>query len=231
MMTQTNNKTNQRIWLCGIPGSKWSGIDIQLRQILPCDRTDETADKVQYHRAIDPLDKNNGHRGSYWGPGMGCGEEWVDFNYLKPHKILDDIDNVFHGTGYKIIKSHFFARHFNLDYIWNHFPGDYIIFVYREPQKSFAWWSEVMDFAPDHYPDYRPGYTDYNTMRNLLWKESAKIIDFTLRKNIPFHLFKGTDNFSILPGFKKDVAKAIEKDITIKNSDLYIAIEQIPNKK
>ena len=220
----TNN-----IWLCGIPGSRWSGIDIQLRSVLSCDRTDETPERTMYHRAFDPNDPNNGHRGSYWGPGMGCGEDWIDFNFLTKEKLLTDINNVFSGEGYLIIKSHFLARKFNLDFVWNNFPGDKIILVYREPQKSFAWWSEVMDFSPDHYPDYRPGYTDYNTMRNLLWTESVKIIDFAIRKGLEFKQYN-LDLFKKWDTFDFETAQTYDQLNNIKHSDVYIALATIPER-
>ena len=220
----TNN-----IWLCGIPGSRWSGIDIQLRSVLSCDRTDETPERTMYHRAFDPNDPNNGHRGSYWGPGMGCGEDWIDFNFLTKEKLLTDISNVFSGEGYRIIKSHFLARKFNLDFVWNNFPGDKIILVYREPQKSFAWWSEVMDFSPDHYPDYRPGYTDYNTMRNLLWTESVKIIDFAIRKGLEFKQYN-LDLFKKWDTFDFETAQTYDQLNNIKHSDVYIALATIPER-
>lgn len=220
----TNN-----IWLCGIPGSRWSGIDIQLRSVLSCDRTDETPERTMYHRAFDPNDPNNGHRGSYWGPGMGCGEDWIDFNFLNKEKLLTDINNVFSGDGYRIIKSHFLARKFNLDFVWNNFPGDKIILVYREPQKSFAWWSEVMDFSPDHYPDYRPGYTDYNTMRNLLWTESVKIIDFAIRKGLEFKQYN-LDLFKKWDTFDFETAQTYDQLNNSKHSDVYIALATIPER-
>lgn len=220
----TNN-----IWLCGIPGSRWSGIDIQLRSVLSCDRTDETPERTMYHRAFDPNDPNNGHRGSYWGPGMGCGEDWIDFNFLTKEKLLTDINNVFSGEGYRIIKSHFLARKFNLDFVWNNFPGDKIILVYREPQKSFAWWSEVMDFSPDHYPDYRPGYTDYNTMRNLLWTESVKIIDFAIRKGLEFKQYN-LDLFKKWDTFDFETAQTYDQLNNSKHSDVYIALATIPER-
>lgn len=220
----TNN-----IWLCGIPGSRWSGIDIQLRSVLSCDRTDETSERTMYHRAFDPNDPNNGHRGSYWGPGMGCGEDWIDFNFLTKEKLLTDISNVFSGEGYRIIKSHFLARKFNLDFVWNNFPGDKIILVYREPQKSFAWWSEVMDFSPDHYPDYRPGYTDYNTMRNLLWTESVKIIDFAIRKGLEFKQYN-LDLFKKWDTFDFETAQTYDQLNNSKHSDVYIALATIPER-
>jgi hypothetical protein len=220
--------SNSRIWFTGIPGSKWSGVDTHLRQVLSCDRTDETVNRTQYHRPVNPTDTNNGHRGSYFGPGMGCGEDWDDFNYLKPHKLIDDINNVFHGEGYRVIKSHFMARHFNLDYVWNHFPDDWMVLIYREPQKSFAWWSEVMDFDEDHYPDYRPGYKNYDRMHDLLWRESAKITDFAIRKNIKFYPYTGPEVFAAFPGYKYDVAVNIPTDVVTSRPDVYIGIARIP---
>ena len=201
-----------------------------MRSILPCDRTDETPERTQYHRAYDPEDANNGHRGSYWGPGMGCGEDWIDFNHLTKNKLQEDIDKVFSGIGYRIIKCHFLARKFNLDFIWNNFPGDLMVFIYREPQKSFAWWSEVMDFSPDHYPDYRPGYTDYNTMRELLYKENANMLDFTMRKGLTFKQYT-TNEFSSWDGFDQPGAFKLNQIMinNTKHKDVYIASCQIPN--
>ena len=220
---------NTNIWFCGVPGSKWSGIDIQLRKVVGADTTDETPDRTQYHRPRNATDTNNGHRGSYWGPGMGCGEDWADFNYVEPHKLQDDIDNVFSGTGPRVVKSHFFARHFNLDYLYNHFPGDYIVLCYREPQKSFAWWSEVMCFDESHYPDYRPGYRDYNRMWEILWQESSKITDFALRKNLNFHTFD-LNLFNEWEGFDFDTAQHFNGINTDKHADVYIASATIPEK-
>ena len=88
---QVNISMTSNVWFCGIPGSRWSGIDIQMRSILACDRSDETPERTMYHRAYDPNDVNNGHRGSYWGPGMGCGEDWIDFNFLTKNNYLHDI--------------------------------------------------------------------------------------------------------------------------------------------
>ena len=138
---------------------------------------------------------------------------------------------MFTGEGYRIIKNHFLARKFNLDFIWNNFPGDKIVLIYREPQKSFAWWNEVMDFAPDHYPDYRPGYTDYNTMRDLLWKESSNITDFAMRKGLTFKPYNITE-FNQWEGFNH--SHAFESDfngINIdKHKDVYITSATIPER-
>ena len=215
---------NTNIWFAGVPGSKWSGIDLQLRKVVGADTTDETPNRTQYHRPRNATDTNNGHRGSYWGPGMGCGEDWVDFNFVEPHKLQDDIDNVFSGTGPRVVKSHSFARHFNLDYLYNHFPGDYIVLCYRENQKSFAWWSEVMDFSEGHYPDYRPGYTDYNNMRKHIWNENAKITDFAMRKDMQWQLYNPETTFKDIKGFDKSEAKYMDNNW----NDVYIATCKIP---
>ena len=215
---------NTNIWFAGVPGSKWSGIDLQLRKVVGTDTTDETPNRTQYHRPRNTTDTNNGHRGSYWGPGMGCGEDWVDFNFVEPHKLQDVIDNVFSGTGPRVVKSHFFARHFNLDYLYNHFPGDYIVLCYRENQKSFAWWSEVMDFSEGHYPDYRPGYTDYNNMRKHIWNENAKITDFAMRKDMQWQLYNPETTFKDIKGFDNGAAKYMDNNW----NDVYIATCKIP---
>ena len=197
-----------------------------MRSILTCDRSDETPDRTQYHRPVTPDDPGNGHRGSYWGPGMGCGEDWIEFNFLTPTKLQDDINNVFSGSGYRIIKGHVFARHFNLDYIWNHFKGDKIVLIYREPQKSFSWWSQVMCFDEDHYPDYRPGYKDYNRMWELLWQESSSITDFAFRKGMNFSQYN-VKLFEQWNGYNPSVAEPFLDINKNKHSDVYIATATI----
>lgn len=217
--------TPKNIWMCGIPGSKWSGIDIEIRNQFDIDRSDETPDRVFYHSAPTRDNPVNGHRGSYWGPGMGCGESWNNFNYLTPELIQRDINQVFHGKNPRVIKSHFLARFFNLDYVYNNFPGDTIFLVYREPQKSFAWWCEVMDFSDDHYPDYRPGYTDYNKMRDLLFQESSKIIDFAMRKSASWKKYSP----EILSEFFPELAANDVHPSNRNPGDVYITKVNVPN--
>jgi hypothetical protein len=207
------------IWLCGVPGSKWSAMDRHIREYANnVDLSDETPDRV-FHHSIDTTD-GTGHTGSYFGPGMGCGEDWLDFTTTTPDKLQSDIDNVYSGTGLRIIKSHFLARRFNLDYIWKNFSGDYLYLVYRDSQKSFAWWAEVMDFAEGHYPDYRPGYKDYDTMRASIFEENLKILDFAVRNNLKWQLY----NASILSEhFDTDSITRVRTD-----SDIYVSLVKIP---
>lgn len=214
---------NKNIWFTGVPGSKWSGVDIQLRNMLPCDRTDETPDRVFYHRVNRPGDKNNGHRGSYWGPGMGCGEHWTNLHHLTKERLETDIEGVFHGEGFRVLKSHFFARHHNLDWIWHNFKDDWMILLYRESQSSFSWWANVMDFGEGHYPDYTPGYKDYNTMRPKLFEENEAILDFGLKMGMQFKKWDPKTSVDMIPGFDAAAAAEINKSA----DDVYVAVARI----
>jgi hypothetical protein len=80
-----------------------------------------------------------------------------------------------------------------------------------------------MDFDKDHYPDYRPGYTDYNTMREHIWKENAKITDFAMCKGMTWDKYD-VHKFDNIAGF--DIAKA--KYMDNRWDDVYISICKIP---
>jgi hypothetical protein len=86
-----------------------------------------------------------------------------------------------------------------------------------------------MDFSDGHFPDYRPGYTDYNTMRDLLWKESAKITDFAFRKDLKFNPYNVSE-FKHWNGYDIDVAMQYEMINIDKHKDVYIASATIPEK-
>ena len=86
-----------------------------------------------------------------------------------------------------------------------------------------------MDLAPDHYPDYRPGYKDYNTLRELLWKESAKITDFAIRKGLDFKQYN-LDLFKTWESFDFEQAQTYIQLNNSKHSDVYIALATIPER-
>ena len=98
-------------------------------------------------------------------------------------------------------------------------------------QKSFAWWSEVMCFDENHYPDYRPGYKDYNRMYEILWQESAKITDFATRKGLTFRPYN-TNEFAQWEGFDRSDAFELDykKINNTKHNDVYITSVQIPTR-
>jgi hypothetical protein len=200
------------------------------RAVNDTDLTDETPDRV-FHHSIN-TESGTGHTGSYFGPGMGCGEDWIDLTKFTPDKIQADIDKVYSGSGYRLIKNHFLARRFNMDYVWNNFSGDYLYLVYRDSQKSFAWWAEVMDFSEGHYPDYRPGYINYDTMRTSIFEENNKILDFAVRKNLKWKLYDA----SILSKYfttttvplRSKTERAALLQHKINNSDIYVSLVKIP---
>lgn len=214
----------RNIWFTGVPGSRWSGVHrLLINACDDIDRTDETPDRRFYHKNADPHNPMNGHSGAYWGPGMGCGEHWQELTKLGKERIQLDIDSVFHGEGRRVIKNHYLNRHYNLDYIWENFPSDELFLVYRESQKSFAWWCEVMDFTEDHWPDYRPGYKNYDYMHNCIRYENAYMLDFAMRKGLTWRCGNSINAFKDFPGFDPD--KYYSKN---RWGDLYVAYTRIP---
>ena len=76
------------LWFAGVPGSRWSGIHRLL--VNACDnvdRTDENDDRRFFHKNANPHNPLNGHSGAYWGPGMGCGEHWMELQKLGTEQI------------------------------------------------------------------------------------------------------------------------------------------------
>ncbi len=211
------------LWFAGVPGSRWSGIHrLLVNACSNVDRTDENDDRRFFHKNADPHNPMNGHSGAYWGPGMGCGEHWMELQKVGAKQIQRDIDTVFSGTGIRIIKNHFLNRHYNLDWIAENFSGDFIFLVYRESQKSFAWWCEVMDFTEDHWPDYRPGYTDYNTMHERIRYENAYMLDFAIRNDMAWMPASDVNSFSMFPNFDTD-----KYSNNGKWNDVYITYQRI----
>ena len=212
------------IWLCGIPGSKWSGVDIQLRHCCNCDKSDETPDRVFFHKLNNPRHSFNGHRGSYWGPGMGCGESWDDMSMLSPGDIQSEIDSVFNGEGHKTIKAHNLARNQNLEYVWDNFKGDYMVLFYRDPDRSLEWWDRIMDFDSDRsYPDYSKMYENIDTMHDYLRTETTRILEFAFNKELSFKIYDPVYSFQDIPGWDYELAK----DQTKGHDDVYVCVARI----
>lgn len=189
------------IWLAGVPGSSWSGIDNYLRHCLDADRTDETSDRRFFHRNADPHLNLNGHRGSYWGEGMGCGENWKDLSIFNKQKIYDDINEVFLGEGLRIIKMHGLARYQNLDYIWQNFKNDWLILVWKDDQESIEWWNSTMNFE-NSYPDYKKMYVNSLTLEQCIKIENKNILDFAQQKKLTWKkIDRELSCFNDLPSF------------------------------
>jgi len=83
-----------------------------------------------------------------------------------------------------------------------------------------------MCFDESHYPDYRPGYKNYDRMWELLWQESTKITDFAMRKGMHFYpynvkLFEQWDGYNSI---KAEPFLEVNKN---KHNDVYMAIATI----
>jgi len=66
-------------------------------------------------------------------------------------------------------------------------------------------------------------------MRELLWKESAKITDFALQKGIQFKPYNVSE-FKHWNGYDIDIASEYEMINITKHNDVYIASVTIPEK-
>ena len=79
-----------RIFLTGVPGSRWSGIAQEIESEGGYDISDRTPDRNYTHN------KYSGHVGAYFGTGM-------EFPAMLDTKNLD---LPYNGTGTKLHKSH-----------------------------------------------------------------------------------------------------------------------------
>ena len=218
-------KSGELIFFCGVPGSRWSGVDTHLRIATNSDRTDETEDRIYFHKQADPAMAQNGHRGAYWGPGMGCGSDWTDLRKLSKGRIYYDISEVFTGNGPKVIKSHMFARDDNLEYIWETFKGDYIVLVYRDPIKSFDWWKSTMDFDQS-WPSYKEMYTnDLSVMYRRIIMESNYIWQFADKHRMDWQIYKSARAFETLPNF--DMSTLESHDLYKRHKDVFVSTIKI----
>ena len=84
-----------------------------------------------------------------------------------------------------------------------------------------------MDFSDGHWPDYRPGYTDYNTMRVKIYEETAKIYDFAIRKHLQWKHYKPTTSLANMPGFDQEAADDIKQWAT----DVWVSMTKIPEQE
>ena len=79
-----------------------------------------------------------------------------------------------------------------------------------------------MDFTEDHWPDYRPGYKDYNTMHERIRYENAYMLDFAIRNDMAWMPASDVNSFSMFPGFDADKYSSNGKW-----NDVYITYQRI----
>jgi len=159
-----------RIFLTGVPGSRWSGIAQTLESIPGFYSTVRTPERTYSHHSY------TGHQGAYFGPGME----------LECLLSADYIDSAWtQSAGTKLVKSHDWA--YMLPKVAHHFPDDWIMLVYRPDMASYAWWHEAGGFQIK-YPCY-DAYKDSMGMLAAITKQNQCILEYAHSRNATWHHF------------------------------------------
>jgi hypothetical protein len=160
----------ERIFLTGVPGSRWSGIAQQLEQLTGFNTSDRTPEREFSHSGF------TGHKGAYFGTGMEF-ESCLDAQYIDQAWLQD--------SGTKLVKSHDWA--YKLDTVKAVFPNDWIMLVYRPDMASYAWWHEAGGFNIK-YPSYI-AYKDSATMLGKISEQNANILKFAHTHDLTWSYF------------------------------------------
>jgi hypothetical protein len=159
-----------RIFLTGVPGSRWSGIAQTLETIPGFNTTDRTPGRTYSHHSY------TGHQGAYFGPGME----------LECRLCADYIDSAWTElSGTRVVKSHDWA--YVLPQVAHYFPDDWIMLVYRPDMASYAWWHEAGGFQIK-YPCY-DAYIDSTSMLAAITKQNQCILEYAHSRNASWHHF------------------------------------------
>jgi hypothetical protein len=159
-----------RIFLTGVPGSRWSGIAQILESIPGFNTSDRTAKRTYSHHSY------TGHQGAYFGAGMELEAKLVD-------SYIDSAWTEPGGT--RIVKSHDWA--YVLPEVAHYFPTDWIMLVYRPDMTSYAWWHEVGGFQIQ-YPCY-DAYRDSTGMLAAITRQNQCILEYAHSRNATWHHF------------------------------------------
>ena len=159
-----------RIFLTGVPGSRWSGIAQTLESIPGFNSTDRTPARTYSHHSY------TGHQGAYFGPGMelecSFNADYIDAAWTEP-------------GGTRLVKSHNWA--YVLYEVEHHFPADWIMLVYRPDMVSYAWWHEAGGFQIQ-YPNYS-WYKDSAEMLREIAKQNKRILEYACKNNATWSYF------------------------------------------
>lgn len=159
-----------RIFLTGVPGSRWSGIAQTLETIPGFNTSDRTAERTYTHHSY------NGHVGAYFGPGMEL-EARLDARYLDSAWT--------ESGGTRLVKSHEWS--YILHNLKHYFPTDWIMLVYRPDLVSYAWWHEAGGFQIK-YPNYS-GYRNSQQMLAAITEQNQHILEYAHAHKATWHYF------------------------------------------
>ena len=163
-------KLPNRIFLTGVPGSRWSGIAQTLETIPGFNTSDRTPERTYSHHSY------TGHQGAYFGLGME----------LEAKLLPDYIDTAWtEAGGTRLVKSHDWA--YVLPQVKHYFPDDWIMLVYRPDMASYAWWHEAGGFQIK-YPCY-DAYQDSMGMLAAITRQNQHILEYAHSRNSTWHHF------------------------------------------
>ena len=154
-----------KIFFCGVPGSRWSGIAQELKS-NPGYNTSDRADHRVYEHS-----KYSGHYDAYFGTGMEFDCTLTEENLSAPFARKE---------GCKILLSHEWA--YKLDEIKAKFPNDWIYLIYRASWESFLWWKAAGGFKIT-YPNY-DWYVDDETMCERIEEQNKLILSFAQKHKL-----------------------------------------------
>ena len=164
-------KLPNRLFFTGCPGSRWSGIAQDLEQMIGVNTSDHSPSREYNHGEF------SGHRGAYFGAGM---EFSAQLDYIPSEKLEARLDQPWQITGgTKILKSHEWA--YQLPFIKNRFPNDWIMLVYRPTMPSYTWWIQAGGFNIT-YPSYKE-YKTYEEIFNAIEQQNKHILAFGAKSN------------------------------------------------
>ena len=163
-----------KIFMIGVPGSRWSGIAQNIEDNVPGFNTTDRDPRRQYvHHAF------SGHLGAYFGTG------WEFDTSLDP----ENLDRPYiHTAGTRILKSHEWAYH--LDEIHHRYPDAWIFLVYRPDMSAYSWWHQAGGFNIT-YPLYEPYYHDSVRMMSEIMRQNQAIMQFAQRHDLEWRHISG----------------------------------------
>lgn len=160
----------QRVFMIGVPGSRWSGIAQNVEDNIPgFNVTDRTQDRAYRHHSF------SGHLGAYFGTGWEHDTSLDEGNLAAPFA---------HTQGTRILKSHEWA--YCLDDIHARYPNDWIWLVHRPDLAAYSWWHEAGGFEIK-YPKYQPYYRDSINMLSEIRRMNQCIFEFSQRHDLAWH--------------------------------------------
>ena len=156
-----------KIFLTGVPGSRWSGIAQVVEQLNGMNTSDRRPDREYSHTAF------SGHKGAYFGPGMEF-EPILDNDYINSAWAQPD--------GCKLVKSHEWSE--MLADVHHAFPEDWIMLVHRQHKPSLDWWVEAGGYNISY-----PNYTSYKDMEATIKSQNQSIMRWVFAKTCKLERF------------------------------------------